>query len=252
MTFTTTRSEIYRSEQEELGQTITTSNIRNKTASGIKNHVSPFAVATTIRSASKSSTESNIVDVDVISYYLCVSSSSTANQFFSNHPYRINRVEDTPDISARSIAIHKLAQHVPEQNVGFSKSSPTSKSAKFLSISQFKEFYRKLDELANLPENWDSYGAEPPNNLAISLAHKALDVLTEMNFRPSRVTPSVENGIGISFIFEDKYADIECFNTGEVLAVISDGKEIPDVWEVELTRQGLKSAVGKIRVFLQK
>lgn len=113
------------------------------------------------------------------------------------------------------------------------------------------EYALILDELSKLPINWDSYGAEPPNSTALYWARIALNILDEMSFRPNHITPSVENGIGISFISDNKYADIECFNTGEILAVTSDRKEKPNVWKVVNNQDDIKSALENIRVFIR-
>jgi|SanBayMetagenome_1026888.scaffolds.fasta_scaffold42718_2 hypothetical protein len=116
--------------------------------------------------------------------------------------------------------------------------------------SWITECYEKLKQLSNLPANWDSYGAEPPNNVALNWAREILKILFKMEFPPTRITASVENGVGISFICEHKYADIECFNKGNILAVISDRKGIPEVWEVESTTVAITSAIDKICKFL--
>ncbi|MFB2969201.1 hypothetical protein ACE1CD_09540 [Aerosakkonema sp. BLCC-F183] len=109
----------------------------------------------------------------------------------------------------------------------------------------------KLQELENLPANWDSYGANPPNSIALFWGRESLTVLFEMNFPPTQITPSVEEGVGICFIRGKKYADLECFNTGEILAVISDGQGNPNVWEVNPNREEIKISLERIRVYLQ-
>lgn len=96
------------------------------------------------------------------------------------------------------------------------------------------------------------FTAEPPNNTALNWASKTLEILSKTGLSPTRITPSVENGIGISFISDNRYADIECFNEGDILAVTSDGQGNPEVWEVEATMLGLTFAIEKIRVFLQR
>lgn len=113
------------------------------------------------------------------------------------------------------------------------------------------EFSEKLNEMSCLKANWDSYGAEPPNEVALDWARKTLEILSQKEFSPTQITPSVENGIGISFIHNNKYADIECFNEGEILAVISDGQGDVKVWEVEISMLGLSSAIDKIYAFFQ-
>ncbi len=76
--------------------------------------------------------------------------------------------------------------------------------------------------------------------------------LFRLKFLPDKITPSVENGVGISFIQGDKYADIECFNTGEILAVTSDRQSPPQVWEVEDRPQAITAALRKIRDFISR
>lgn len=115
----------------------------------------------------------------------------------------------------------------------------------------FLKSTRKLQELENLPANWDSYGANPPNSIALFWGRESLTVLFEMNFPPTQITPSVEEGVGICFIRGKKYADIECFNTGEILAVTSDSQGNPNVWEVNPSREELKNSLQRIRVYLQ-
>jgi len=111
---------------------------------------------------------------------------------------------------------------------------------------------RQLDELNQLPDNWDSYGAEPPNAIALSWAKTVLVALFGIDLPPDHVTPSVENGVGISFVHGDRYADVECFNTGEILAVTSTGQGNPTVWEVEKNSVAIESALRKIRDFIRE
>lgn len=113
----------------------------------------------------------------------------------------------------------------------------------------------KLKKASSLQKNWDSYGADPPNSFALFWAEKTLAILSQKRFLPSHVAPSVENGIGISFssdFFEDKYSDIEFFNEGNILAVIYNRQEDPEVWEVDVSIEGITSAIEKIYVFLQQ
>jgi hypothetical protein len=108
-----------------------------------------------------------------------------------------------------------------------------------------------LEKLGNLPVNWDSYGANPPNSTALFWGRTVFEILFNMNFPPTRIMPSADEGIGICFISGKKYADIECFNTGEIVAVTSDGQGNPNVWEVNPDREELKNSLNRIRVYLQ-
>ena len=123
----------------------------------------------------------------------------------------------------------------------------------------FQEFNRlkhKIVEISKLPHNWDSYGAEPPNALALARADVTLNLLDGMDFLPSRVAATVECGVVISWWetehFDDakQYADIEFLNDGGIVACISrrDGK--PETWEVGANIFSIGASVNKIKAFV--
>jgi hypothetical protein len=80
----------------------------------------------------------------------------------------------------------------------------------------------ELKALRSLSNNWNGYGAEAPRACSIYMAEFLLYVLQNKNFPPSKVMPSVNGGVAICFIRGEQYADFECFNTGEILAVTSE------------------------------
>jgi hypothetical protein len=110
---------------------------------------------------------------------------------------------------------------------------------------------KTIESLQKLPQGWDGLNAECPNRTAVNSAKLILVHLFRMKFLPDRITPSVENGVGISFVRGEKYADIECFNSGEILAVISDRRRAPTVWEVNNHPQDITSSLRKIRDFIR-
>lgn len=110
---------------------------------------------------------------------------------------------------------------------------------------------QSLSRLAALPPNWDSYGADPPNATAIALARIVLSAMSDIELKPSHLDASAESGVCLSFVQGSRYADIECFNSGEVLAVTSAGDGHPTVWEVPVTDVEIASAVAVIQTYLQ-
>lgn len=113
----------------------------------------------------------------------------------------------------------------------------------------------QLAELASfrdLERGWDSYGAEPPTNAAVENARRILRVLWESEAGARiRLSPSVEGGVSIVFkASDDRYADLECFNDGEVLAITSDPGAEPIVWTVDIAADALRDAIGRITAFL--
>lgn len=112
------------------------------------------------------------------------------------------------------------------------------------------ELWEQLEKLRDLPKDWDTYKADPPNDFALALAHQILSILIESSFPPIKIMASAEGGVGFVFTQKDKYGDIECLNSQEIVAVIYDRKTEPDAWTVALDSQSIKLAIDKIRSFL--
>jgi|GEM_PF-248932 len=126
-------------------------------------------------------------------------------------------------------------------------------SEKNLEEATLKQLLHEVESLLKLPKGWDGYAAEPPNKVALEKGRIILDVSMALEFLPSCVSPSAEGGIGISFLNGQKYADIECFNTGEVAALISnrgDKNREPEVWEVHAKENEIEISLKKIRDYL--
>jgi hypothetical protein len=113
----------------------------------------------------------------------------------------------------------------------------------------FSQAERQLHELARRGPNWDSYGAEPPNDSAFSTDGKIVAMLRSMSVPPTRIVASSEGGVGICFVREDRYADFECFNTGEIVAVRYTGKGEPYAWDIAPEDRAIKAAIEQIRAY---
>lgn len=112
--------------------------------------------------------------------------------------------------------------------------------------------YKTLAKMRTLSQNWDSYGAPAPNAIAIEAARAVLSVLADTGFLPASIDPSAEGGVCIAFSRAKRYADLECFNTGEVLAVVSIGGDDTRVWPVRLDGLALIAACQEIRSFIEQ
>ena len=115
---------------------------------------------------------------------------------------------------------------------------------------KFDNFREKLQSTANLSENWNTYGSEPPNEIARQLASMILQGLEMESLAPSSLLPSGEGGITISFVSGVKRAMLETYNTGEVVGAKYSAGEQPEVLEFELTESRLRDAIEQIRVYL--
>lgn len=111
----------------------------------------------------------------------------------------------------------------------------------------FDKAEQKLNDMASLAPNWDSYGAQPPNPEARVRAREILIVLQGLSLPPSAIVPSSEGGVAICFLESGRYADIECLNTGEILAVTYKGKDEPYVWDVDREDAAVRNAIERIR-----
>lgn len=109
---------------------------------------------------------------------------------------------------------------------------------------------RRLEELLELEQDWDSYGAAPPNRVAVSLAAKVLRALSKEGLPAPCINPSAEEGICMSYRAGSLYADVECFNSGEMLAATSDGEGERRVWEVDSRQPETIKTARLIRIFL--
>jgi hypothetical protein len=104
-----------------------------------------------------------------------------------------------------------------------------------------------VKNMKDLRHDWNGYGSEPPNLRAREMAQEIL-LSSASVIVPNRVAPSAQGGVGIFFYHENRYGDIECLNTGETLATISDGSGRPLVWEI--TPSERKGALERIGHFI--
>lgn len=111
----------------------------------------------------------------------------------------------------------------------------------------FKRANQSLIQMEGLLQNWDSYGAEPPNLDARDSARRVISVLEALALPPTKVVASSEGGVAICFVKGDYYADIECLNSGETLAVMYQGSSEPHAWEIPAHDQALTGAIERIR-----
>lgn len=110
---------------------------------------------------------------------------------------------------------------------------------------------RILGAIEKLPKNWDSSGAETPNPTAIQNCQLVLTSLAKAKLIPSFIEPSTDDAVCIGFWAGNRYADFECFNDGDILAMTHDrGTSDPIIWNVQSHQ--LADATHKLQSFLGK
>ena len=125
---------------------------------------------------------------------------------------------------------------------------------KEVAISEFgrkrtvlEEARTKIKELGKLREGWDSYGAPIPNQASIQNALRVIGLLEAEGVPPTEILPSAEGGIGICFLRNNRYADIECSNEGDFLGVYYVGQEMPRLLEIDGSNESIAAALLYIR-----
>jgi hypothetical protein len=115
---------------------------------------------------------------------------------------------------------------------------------------RFSEHRAKVRELTSLLPGWDGGLASIPNTVAVRNAEKVLDAISSSSMlQPHRIVPSVEGGIAVTFrAGSTRYADIECFNDGELMATTSSKDGDTAVWE--FTMENFNQTLRKINAFL--
>ncbi len=93
------------------------------------------------------------------------------------------------------------------------------------------DFEMQIKKIENLKPDWDSYGAEPPHEKAITHARYILEKSLSI-IQPQRIIASVEGGVGLVFQSEHGCADIECLNDGTIMAAIKRYGDTPDFREL--------------------
>jgi hypothetical protein len=165
---------------------------------------------------------------------------------------------DATEVLGRpSIGIYRFEEHADEAvNSAVRAWSTTyarqqgSMSFFWLNRARFDEARGRLGQTARLSRGWDTYGGDPPNNLARAIAASVLTALEAEALPPARLLPSVEGGIAITFVEENGRAEIEIYNSGEIAAAAYARTEDPTAWEFEANEDGIKDAINRIREHL--
>lgn len=93
---------------------------------------------------------------------------------------------------------------------------------------------------------------DSPNSTSVFWADVALDILRVEDFSCDRVVASADEGVGICFVHGDKYADIEFFNTGEILAVTSSRNSEPFIWSVDPDPEAIRTTIQEICEYIER
>lgn len=91
---------------------------------------------------------------------------------------------------------------------------------------------------------------EKPSKVAFANARSVLELAELFEVDPTDVTASIEGGVALCFKVDGMYADIECFNSGEIWGIISDRINPASTWAVENSRSAIAQALIRIKLHL--
>jgi hypothetical protein len=111
----------------------------------------------------------------------------------------------------------------------------------------FASYFAMLDSLVG---SGSAGSSEPISQESLDRARAILHKLESEKLQPLKIVPAAEGGVAICFANHEKYSDIECLNSGEILGVISNRRDHPTVWEIEPSADGFAKAIARIRDFL--
>jgi len=118
----------------------------------------------------------------------------------------------------------------------------------------FEQARARLQGTSTLRHDWDTYGADAPNDAARQSAGRVLDLLEEYLLPPSRVAPSAEGGIALLFLGGnsdgEKRAGIELYNMGEAVAATWSGQDAKSVWDLDGSESLIRKAIEQLRLHL--
>jgi hypothetical protein len=104
----------------------------------------------------------------------------------------------------------------------------------------------QLAQMTGLEIDWAVEGIDPPNETAYTNARLALTVIDILNIPIEYTTASASGGIVVCLTRGEVYADLECFNTGELWAVVSNPGATPESWQIGSTKAEVEDALQRI------
>lgn len=114
-----------------------------------------------------------------------------------------------------------------------------------------EQFIAKIAGFRDLPDNWNSYGAAKPNEVAIVNAMSVAEEANRVGLDFENVVASSQDCIDFYVYQGDRYASIECYNDGWILASIRRGEDNHDMRFMDLFSDSLSEPLMRIKRFLE-
>lgn len=113
------------------------------------------------------------------------------------------------------------------------------------------DFIAKLDDIEKLPENWDGDGAQPPSKNAIRIAKETILMIQQVEHSPRSVQATLDGGVVITFLNDNKHADLEFCEDGDAIVLMEDLRDRKEtIFELSSSPSEIKKALGIINEYL--
>lgn len=109
---------------------------------------------------------------------------------------------------------------------------------------------RKVALLTGLKDNFDSDGAEAPNEFSLGSAKDILELLEAVNLRPDKISPAALGGVAFIFRKDALYVGLIVYNDGELLVESKGEGGWVDVFEGSCTAENMKVGVARANELL--
>ena len=94
---------------------------------------------------------------------------------------------------------------------------------------------QQIEDILNLPENWDSYGSEKISLAAAATALAILKVLADK--KKPWIVPCSDGGIQLEWHYDGLDLEIKINPDGETAGIYSEGWLMPEREEIEALRK---------------
>jgi hypothetical protein len=111
-------------------------------------------------------------------------------------------------------------------------------------------YHPRIADLSRLNPGWDGEGAPVPNEVSLRWATRLVEAAHGLEVEPNAVMACVDGGVSLLFARQSRKALIECFNEGDVTAVLADATGSEEAWMISETPINLTASVMRIRDFL--
>lgn len=158
--------------------------------------------------------------------------------------------------SRRGLSIDSRGGMLLESRIFDCRSSstvPDDRCPADVKVGEVQKIRNALKEYALFPKGWDGEDADCPNQISIDRAFRLVELAALARFYPSKVSPSVVGGIGVSFRDKPRKRRvyIEFTNRGSVVAIFDRQNDLQSASFNPNDLQSMSSQLMKrLRAFL--